>query len=161
MAKLDAFRSSTSRRFESSMSSAICFVPASKAAVTNTYHLPNKGKTTNEFSYKECWLRGLFLFRTRLFNIFLGDISLFCLFHALEIYSYSLSFHMTTFALFFSYENPTNGIFCCFLITEIHHLQKSSSPFLSWLIPCYVNSAKPLVDTGMNTSSKGPCILLT
>ena len=37
-----------------------------------------------------------------------------CLFHALEMYSYSLSFYMTKFALFLSYENPTN---CSF-----HHL---------------------------------------
>ena len=34
--------------------------------------------------------------------------SLLLLFHALEMYSYSLSFHMTTFALFLSWENPIN-----------------------------------------------------
>ena len=38
MAKMDAFRSSTSRRFYSSTSSALCSVPASKTPVTNTYH---------------------------------------------------------------------------------------------------------------------------
>ena len=50
MAKMDAFRSSTSRRFYSSMSSALCCVPASKRAVTNIYHHSNQGKITNEFS---------------------------------------------------------------------------------------------------------------
>ena len=30
------------------------------------------------------------------------------LFHALEMYSYTLSFHMTTFALFLSKEHPIN-----------------------------------------------------
>ena len=44
------------------------------------------------------------------------------LFQALERYSYSLSFHMTTFALFLSYENPTNCSFHRILISEIHHL---------------------------------------
>ena len=32
---------------------------------------------------------------------------------------------------------------------------------LSWPISCRANSAKPLADTGINTSSKGPCIILT
>ena len=39
-------------------------------------------------------------------------------FHLLEMYSYSLSFHMTTFALFLSYENPTICSFHRILITE-------------------------------------------
>ena len=43
------------------------------------------------------------------------------LFQALERYSYSLSFHMTTFALFLSYENPTNCSFHRILISEIRH----------------------------------------
>ena len=38
IAKMDAFRSSTSRRFYSSMSQALCSVPASKTPVTNIYH---------------------------------------------------------------------------------------------------------------------------
>ena len=42
--------------------------------------------------------------------------------HALEMYSYSLSFYMVTFALFLSYENPTNCNFYRILITEIHYL---------------------------------------
>ncbi|CAH3038410.1 unnamed protein product, partial [Pocillopora meandrina] len=37
MTKMDASRSSTSRRFYSSMSSASCSVPASKTPVMNTY----------------------------------------------------------------------------------------------------------------------------
>ena len=65
-------RSSTSRRFYSSMLSAICLVLALKTSVTNTYHLLNQRKITNEFSWKECWLRGLFPHRTRLFNIPFG-----------------------------------------------------------------------------------------
>ena len=36
--KIDAFRLSTSRRLYSSVSSALCDVPASKTPVTNTYH---------------------------------------------------------------------------------------------------------------------------
>ena len=39
------------------------------------------------------------------------------LFHALEMYSYLLSFYMTTFALFSLYENPTNYSFHRILIT--------------------------------------------
>ncbi|RMX49950.1 hypothetical protein pdam_00025310 [Pocillopora damicornis] len=50
MAKMYAFRSSISRRFYSLMSSALCFIPASKTPVTNTYHYSNQGKITNEFS---------------------------------------------------------------------------------------------------------------
>ena len=63
-------------------------------------------------SNKECWLRGLFPHRIRFFNILFGghfeewSAPYCCLFHALEMYSYSLSFHMTTFALFLSYGNP-------------------------------------------------------
>ena len=38
IAKMDAFRSSRSRRFYSSMSSALCSVPASKTPVTDIYH---------------------------------------------------------------------------------------------------------------------------
>ena len=38
MAKMDAFRSSISRRFYSSMSSALCSLPASKTPVSNTHH---------------------------------------------------------------------------------------------------------------------------
>ena len=38
VAKMDSFRLSTPRRFYSLMSSASCSVPASKTAVTNTYH---------------------------------------------------------------------------------------------------------------------------
>ena len=37
MTKMDAVRSSTSRRFCSSMSSALCSVPASNTPVTNIY----------------------------------------------------------------------------------------------------------------------------
>ena len=44
-----------------------------------------------------------------------------CLFHALKMYPYSLSFH-TTFVLSLSYENPTNCSFHRILITEIYHL---------------------------------------
>ena len=70
----------------------------------------------NDFSYKKCWLQGLFPHRTQLFNIPFGWpltseewwAPYCCLFHALEMYSYSLSFHMTTFALFLSWENPIN-----------------------------------------------------
>ena len=42
----NAFRSSTSRRIYSSMSSAFCSVSALKAAVTNTYHQQNQEKIT-------------------------------------------------------------------------------------------------------------------
>ena len=49
---MDAFRSSTSRRFYSSMSLALRFVPALKTAVTNTYHKTNQGKMINEISLK-------------------------------------------------------------------------------------------------------------
>ena len=72
MSRKDAFRSLSSGRFYSSMSSALCSVPASKTAVTNTYHQSNQGKITNDFSLKECRLRGLFPNRTRLFNILFG-----------------------------------------------------------------------------------------
>ena len=72
IAKVDALRSSTSRRFYSLMSSALCSLPASKTPVTNTYHLSIQGKITNEFSWK-WWLGGLFLHRTRLFKILFGD----------------------------------------------------------------------------------------
>ena len=54
---MDASRSSTSRRFNPSISSALCSVPPSKTAVTSTYHYSNQRKITNEFSLKECWLR--------------------------------------------------------------------------------------------------------
>ena len=58
------------------------------------------------------WLRSYFPHRTRVFNILFGWHfaskewwSPYCfLFHALEMYSYSLSFNMTTFGLFLSYE---------------------------------------------------------
>ena len=57
---MDAFRTSPSRRFYSSMSSALqCSVPALKAAVTNIYHQTNQGKTTKESSLKGYWLRSL------------------------------------------------------------------------------------------------------
>ena len=60
---------------------------------------------------KRCWLRGLFLHRARLFNILFGWHSAreewwapyCCLFHALKVYLYPLSFHMTAFALFLLY----------------------------------------------------------
>ena len=68
MAKMDAPRSSTSRRFYSSMSSALCPVPASKTAVTNTSHLLNQGKITINLAKKKC----RFPHRTRLFNILFG-----------------------------------------------------------------------------------------
>ena len=79
---------------------------------------------------RECRLRDLFPRHTRSFNILFEwhfaseewwDLCC-CLFHALEMYLYSLSFHMTTFALFSSYENPTNCSFQRILITEIHYL---------------------------------------
>ena len=75
--------------------------------------------------------------------------------HALEMYSYSLSSYMITFALLLSYENPTNCNFYRILITEIHYLQWSSSPFLSWSIFFCLNSAKPLADIGLYTGSRG------
>ncbi|RMX49951.1 hypothetical protein pdam_00025309 [Pocillopora damicornis] len=50
MAKMYAFRSSISKRFYSLMSLALCFIPASKTPVTNTYHYSNQGQLTNEFS---------------------------------------------------------------------------------------------------------------
>ena len=40
-----------------------------------------------------------------------GELIICCLFHAQEMYLYSLSFNMTTFALFLSYENRTNCSF--------------------------------------------------
>ena len=39
-----------------------------------------------------------------------------------QMYSYSLSFHMTTFVHFLLYENPTNCSFRGISITEMHHL---------------------------------------
>ena len=111
---MDTFRSSTSRRFYFSMSSALCSVPALKAAVMNIYHQTNQGKITKEFNSIKCWLR------SRSHNV--NDSStLFsadewwgyccCLFHALEMYSYSLSFHVTLSAIFSSFENPTSCSF--------------------------------------------------
>ena len=107
--------------------------------------------------------------RTRLYHILFGWhyaseelwASQCCLFHALERYLYSLSFYMITFALFSSFDNCTSCSFHRILKTEIHHLYIKSSPFLSWLVSCRLNSAKPLADTGINTSSKGPCVLPT
>ena len=55
MAKMEAFRSSTSRRFYSSMS---CSVPASTTPVTNTYHWSNQGKITTEVSLKRMLIKG-------------------------------------------------------------------------------------------------------
>ena len=107
--------------------------------------------------------------RTRLYHILFGWhyaseewwASQCCLFHALERYLYSLSFYMITFALFLSFDNCTSCSFHRILKTEIHHLYIKSSPFLSWLVSCRLNSAKPLADTGINTNSKGPCVLPT
>ena len=40
-----------------------------------------------------------------------GELLICCLFHALEMYLYSLSLHTTKFALFLSYKNRTNCSF--------------------------------------------------
>ena len=55
---MDAFRSSTSRRFYSAMSTAFCSVPASKTPFMNTYHWSNHGKIINEFSFKKMLIKG-------------------------------------------------------------------------------------------------------
>ena len=119
MAKMDAFRSSTSRRFYSSMSQALCSVPASKTPVTNIYHLSKSRKDNQWVQLKRMLIKG------RLFNILFGWhfaseeswAHYCCLFHELEMYSYSLSFHMTTFELSLSCKNPTNCSFHRILIT--------------------------------------------
>ena len=101
MAKMDAPRSSTSRRFYSSMSSALCSVPASKTAVTNTYHLLNQGKITiirlKRMPVPTPHTIVQHSFRLQAKN---GKFLIVFLFHVLEMYSYSLSFHRTTFTLF-------------------------------------------------------------
>ena len=114
-------------------------------------------------------IKGPIPHRTRLYHILFGWhyasekwwASQCCLFHALERYLYSLSFHMISFALFLSFDNPTSCSFHRILKTEIHHLYQKSSLFLSWAVSCCLNSAKPLADTGINSSSKGPCVLPT
>ena len=154
---MDAFWSSTSRKFYFSMSSALCSVPALKVAVMNTHHRTNQGKITKEFSLIECWLRSRYHTVNDCSTLSSPDeywVYYFCLFHALEMYSYSLSFHITLFALFSSFKNPNSCSFHRILLLEIHN-------FLNWPISCYVNGAKPLADTGINTSLKGPYILPT
>ena len=54
-----------------------------------------------------------------------------CFFDALEIDSYPLSLHTTTFVLFLSYENPTNCSFHRILITQIHN-EGNKVQALSW-----------------------------
>ena len=58
MAKMDAFRSSTSRRFYSSMSQALCSVPASKTPVTNIYHLSKSRKDNQWVQLKRMLIKG-------------------------------------------------------------------------------------------------------
>ena len=59
-----------------------------------------------------------------------GELLICCLFHALEIYLYSLSFHLTTFTLLLSYENRTNCSYHRILITELIFCNKVQA--LSW-----------------------------
>ena len=95
------------------------------------------GKLIKEFSLKECWLRSPSQHQKRSFNIIFGWhvaseewwARYCCLLHALEMYLFSLSFLMTTFALFLSYENPTSCSFHRILLPEIHNLWWSSIPF--------------------------------
>ena len=56
---------------------------------------------------------------------------------------------MTTFALFLSNENPTNCSVHRILVTVV--IKVKLFPELTDVL----NSAKPLPDTGINTSSKG------
>ena len=80
--------------------SALCSVSASKRAVTDTFYWSNQGKMANEF-------RGLFSLWNWLFCIlfnwhFISEelwACCCCLFHILELFWYSLSFHVTTFTL--------------------------------------------------------------
>ena len=134
MGKLYASRSLSSRTFYSSVSSALFSAPASKMAVTNAYHQSNHGKINNELSLKECRLRGLFPDQPQLFNIhfFSAGISQAKNSKLLIVVYFtrqrcSLSFHVTTFALFLSYENRTNCIFHRILITNTSFVIKFNS----------------------------------
>ena len=132
---MDAFRSSTSRRFYSSMSLALFSAPASKTPVTNTYYWSNQGKITNEFSLRKMLIEGpvptpctivqhsfrLTFRKGRMVSSLLLSISRALI--PIHVYLYPLSFHMTTFALFLSYLlNPTNCSFHRILTTVLHHL---------------------------------------
>ena len=99
-------------------------------------HIPQvkSGEDNQWIQLKQYRWRGLFPHRTRLFDILFGWhfaseewwSPYCCLFHALEMYLYSLSFHMTAFALFLSYENRTNCSFHRILITELYQVQAFS-----------------------------------
>ena len=124
-----AFRSSTSRKFYSSISSAFCSVLASKTPVTNTYvPFVESGEDNPWIQLTRILIKGpvptpytivqhpflLTFSKRRMVNTLLF---VSCAWD----YSYSFSFHMTTFALFLSYENPTTCSFYRILITDLHH----------------------------------------
>ena len=130
-AKMDAFPSSSERRFYSLKLSALRSVLASKTAVTNTCHWSNQGNLDCLWiQLKRMLIKGPIPHRTRLYHILFGWhyaseewwASQCCLFHALERYLYSLSFYMITLALFLSFDNCTSCSFHRVLKTEIHHL---------------------------------------
>ena len=128
MAKMEAFRSLSSRRFYSSMSSALC----SENGCYEHIPLVKSGEGKQCIQLKRMLIKGLVPTPNTIVQHFFsagisqannGELLICCLFHALEMYLYSLSLHTTKFALFLSYKNRTNCGFSVLNLRFSYHIK--------------------------------------
>ena len=168
---MDAFRSSTSRRFYSSLnvvgvmlrtgSEGGCYehIPLDKSGEDNQRiklkrmpikePVPTVNDCSTLFSADMSQAKDGELLIVQVYFTRLRCTHTPCLSIWLHLrFSYGMKILLVVFSIVFYYQK--------YIICD-----KSSSPVLNWPISCCVNSAKPLAGTSIITSSKGPCILLT